>query len=51
MSEGHHQECGTIEGTQLTGCWLAFAAYLWLIAAVMAWRYYRGPWATMSLRQ
>jgi MATE family multidrug resistance protein len=35
----------------LTGCWLAFAAYLWLIAAVMAWRYYRGPWTTMSLRR
>ncbi len=36
--------------TSLTGCWLAFAVYLWFIAALMAWRYYRGPWATMSLR-
>ena len=36
--------------TPLTACWMAFAAYLWLIAALMAWRYYRGPWAKMSLR-
>jgi MATE family multidrug resistance protein len=35
----------------LTGCWLLFACYLWLIAAVMWWRFHRGPWATMSLRK
>ena len=34
----------------LTACWMVFAVYLWLIAGLMAWRYYRGPWAKMSLR-
>ncbi len=35
----------------LTACWLVFGAYLWLIGAIMAWRYVRGPWARMSLRR
>ena len=35
----------------LTACWLLFAAYLWLIASLMCWRYRRGPWRTMSLRE
>ncbi len=34
----------------LTGCWLVFAAYLWIVAGLMAWRYRYGPWSRMTLR-
>lgn len=27
-----------------------FATYLWIVVVVMAWRFYCGPWARMSLR-
>ena len=37
--------------TPLTACWMVFTLYLWLIAALMAWRYFRGPWSRMSLRE
>ncbi len=37
--------------TPLTACWLVFAVYLALIALLMAWRYFRGPWSRMSLRE
>ncbi len=34
----------------LVWCYLLLAAYVWVVAGAMAWRYYRGPWATMSVR-
>ena len=37
-------------GRGLVACYLLLAAYTTLLAVVMAWRYYRGPWATMSVR-
>lgn len=36
--------------TPLTACWVVFTIYLWVIAGLMAWRYFRGPWSRMSLR-
>ncbi len=35
----------------LTACWVVFAVYVLVIAALMAWRYLRGPWQGMSLRR
>ena len=35
----------------LTACWLVMAFYTWVIAALMTWRFHRGPWATMSVRR
>ena len=34
----------------LITCYLLMAAYTTLLAGVMAWRYYRGPWAAMTVR-
>jgi Na+-driven multidrug efflux pump len=35
----------------LIACYLLMAAYTTVLAGVMAWRYYRGPWAAMTVRR
>ena len=35
----------------LIACYLLMAAYTTLLAGMMAWRFYRGPWATMTVRK
>ena len=35
----------------LIACYGLLAGYTILLAGVMAWRYYRGPWSTMSVRE
>lgn len=35
----------------LTVCWLMMVGYTTVIAMIMAWRFHRGPWATMSIRR
>ena len=37
--------------SSLTACWMIFTVYLVVIALLMAWRYFRGPWSHMSLRE
>lgn len=36
--------------SSLTACWGILTLYLVVIAGLMAWRYFRGPWSRMSLR-
>jgi MATE family multidrug resistance protein len=34
----------------LVWCYGILCTYTWIIAGVMAWRFYRGPWPTMTVR-
>lgn len=43
-----HDGLGPISTLHL--CWLVMAGYVWIIAAIMAWRFLRGPWPGMSVR-